>query len=97
MSTDRNVVGDCLIFVDETDCRIIEPSPNRLRRFSHKFHCMKTRHEVGIIIDMMNIVWVHGPFSFETWYDKKILSCRLASVLSVNEKVVEDGGYWHYK
>jgi hypothetical protein len=87
------ILNDCLVSVDGTDFRIIEPKPFDKGWYSHKFHGPALRCEITLCIRTGDIVWVSGPFPAGEWTDLKIFRNELKHFLGPGERVEADKGY----
>ncbi len=82
-----------MISVDCTDVPIQEPMVRSSKWFSHKFSGSGLRYEIGISLQLGNIVWIHGPYPCGSWPDIKIFRDCLRTYLDENERVEADDGY----
>ena len=84
----------CLVSVDGTDFRILEPQPFSPEWYSHKFKGAGVRYEVAICLQTGDIVWVNGPFPCGSYSDRVIARDEgLEDALDDGEMYVGDGGY----
>ena len=83
----------CLVTVDGTDFRILEPYPFNPKWYSHKFKGPGVRYEIAVCIKTGWIVWVNGPFPCGSFPDLEIAKLGLHYMLDDNEKYIADGGY----
>lgn len=58
--------------MEGTDCRIREPRPFNIMRYSHKFSGSNVCYEIAVSNECGNIVWMHGSFPCGKWPDLKI-------------------------
>jgi len=83
----------CFTSLDCTDCRIEEPQPFSSDWFSHKFKGPGLRYEVGVNIQVGNIVWINGPFACGKFPDLKIAREAYTSAILKDEMTVADDTY----
>lgn len=65
------------VSVHSTDCRTKEPSPFSTYWYSHKHKGAGVRCEIGVTIEMGEIVWVHGPFPCGSYPDIETFRLRV--------------------
>ena len=87
----------CTITLDGTDCPINEPG-SATGGFSPRWYCHKTkgpgvRYEVGVSLQLGDIVWVNGPYPCGSYPDLKIAKALIVHQLRAGEKICADGGY----
>ena len=83
----------CLMSVDGTDFRILNPTKFWKGWYSHKFKGPGLRYEVALSIQGGDIVWVNGPFPAGAWPDINIFRGWLKKELLPGERVEADDGY----
>ena len=83
----------CMVTVDGTDFRILEPTPFSPMWYSHKFKGPGIRYEVAVSIKGGDIVWINGPYACGSWPDISIFRERLIHMLLPGEMVEADRGY----
>ena len=83
----------CLMSVDGTDFRIMNPTKFWKGWYSHKFKGPRLRYEVALSIQGGDIVWVNGPFPVGAWPDINIFCGWLKQKLLPGERVEADAGY----
>lgn len=86
------IVG-CYSSVNGTDCSIYEATPFSGKWYSHKLKSSGLRYEVGTDIGEGNIVWILGPFPYESDLDLSIFRIYLKTLLHTNERVITDNRY----
>ena len=89
----RSNGSTCLVSVDGTDFRIVQPAPFDKKWYSHKFKGPGLRYEVGISIQTSWIVWISGPYPCGSWPDISIFNRVLRNKLLPGEQVEADKGY----
>lgn len=83
----------CLMTVDGTDFRILEPQPFHKKWYSHKYHGPGLRYEVGLGIQTGWMVWAYGPFRCGEMSDLKIARKKILNLLQHGEQILTDRGY----
>lgn len=69
--------------MDETDFKIQEHTPFRLKRHSHKFHAADVRYEIGMAMSKGHIIWAHEPFAYRKWSNLKSFESRMLNCLGL--------------
>ena len=83
----------CLLTVDGTDFKILEPTPFSHTWYSFKFKHAGLRYEIAICIQTGWICWVNGPFKPGQYNDHQIFQLGLDEMLDNGERVEVDNGY----
>ena len=78
------------------DFRIREPIPFDRKWYSHNFHGLGLRYELGVCINTGKIVSFHGPFPCGLYNDVTIFRLWLKWKLGEGKKVLDDLGYKGY-
>jgi hypothetical protein len=61
--------------------------------YSHKFHSAGLSNEVGVCIFDGHIVWINGPFPYQSNQDITIFCSKMKRSLNWGEHVEADAGY----
>jgi len=83
----------CFTSLDCTDCPIQEPSPFDSKWYSYKLRKAGLRYEIGLNIQLGDIVWTNGPFPCGDFPDLTIAREDYLEEINEGEMTVADDGY----
>lgn len=81
------------VSIDGIDFEICEPSPFNRKWYSFKHNGAGLRYEIGLSIDLGEIVWAYGGVPCGEYSDLRLAREVFVYELDLNEKAIADRGY----